>query len=457
MLRHCNDQLARVRRGINLRNTTIVLRSSYVTMAYLTGHYAMEKMIYGKNEVNNRDIEDFRHYFAYAFYFSICIASGTLNAYSSHLFSKNMLRSIEKLSEFRRTNSALFYTFLSLATLTAVTPSATILNGGTLIPDTNEAGKLVNSFLESAAIRWGLSSLSFATILPIFAEDFIESRQIPETILLKFLEKLREIPGILSNLDRHTVPNEFRRIWHHTNFKNLGLMLGNMAIWSLPFLGVAQSIGYAGVPVRCLQQREIIGKDRAASEILTYTTLVAARVPFIATTTCKSYEAWELYKTNNQNNLLSKHWKSLIMAFLNSLVLSIIFCKNSSALDNMRWDVTIVFATLLFGTLARIKNLDFTEGQPDIPVSSANYQQFDIELSPYTRQRQATTNQDKEDVPRNYNTTGQNILLGARIIESPTSPPNPLPLNTPSPIPFIASSVPSQSSIISDSGPNTHK
>jgi hypothetical protein len=293
-----------------------------------------------------------------------------------------MLRSVQKLSELRATNPALLGAVLFLAAFTAATPASTILNGGILIPNANRHGELLNSFLSHIIVRCILSAGSFAAILPSFAEDFVESRQLPKQILTALLKAPRKALEILAGLDINTVRSGLRTLWDNANLRNIGSLTGDAAIVALPFLGLFQSIGYTGVTTGVLERYKIIGKNGTTSENIVHFGLVATRAAFVSETSKKGYKAWESYKKNRQHNPLSQHWKPLLGAFINSIILAIIFYGNSSALDSELWSITIIDATLLFGTIARVKNLDFKEtaGQQALPALQAiavnGYQRF---------------------------------------------------------------------------------
>jgi hypothetical protein len=53
----------RVKRYINTRNGTLIARGSYVTMAFLTGYYAMAKLIYNENAIEDENTRKLQLYF----------------------------------------------------------------------------------------------------------------------------------------------------------------------------------------------------------------------------------------------------------------------------------------------------------------------------------------------------------------------------------------------------------
>ena len=328
----------RIKRAIKRSCINWGPRACYIAMSFLTGYYAMGKIICNKAEENGAEsfrgntYNYFRHHeldlsktMAYTAYYFACLISGALNGYSSHIFSKKLDTSISNMLDFGRSNPSLFTTSMSISTLTAVTPVAAICNGGILIPNHDE----VNDFLNHPFILVTLAIGSFMAIWPIFAEDF-----------KKLMESRTETRATNTAMS--------------SRCRRAGFFIGDCVMKSIWLLGPAQSINYTGIPIKILSETGIIKDYRHL--IIAQTILVVSRIPFIIETYKRSNEAWKSYKQNAEDNILKEHLGALVLATLNSIVLAMIFYANSLQ-NNIYVTTGLVVATIIFGTLARAKNI----------------------------------------------------------------------------------------------------
>ncbi len=285
--------------------------------------------------------------------------AGGLSGFSSKVFASKLL---DKVMEDPQPNIL----FAALAVPTALTPSIAILNASDIIPNNSVTGYL--------------SAATFVTLLPIFTEDFVTTKQ----WMFDSIE-------YLSSKGLWTIIRDSSKYMEQTKLQLAAGLFGRCCMFGLAGL---QSYGYVGVPIKYFEIENM-------TPILM---LMAARVPFMMTTANNAIKIIEQLCTEgfSRHNLPDGFLQNFIGVFLNSAVTASIFLANSDLSKDATMAIITFIASVIAGTAARLKTVLELEHKlsPEVsnllqnfiqPAVVGNYTEFDVEAT-NIRQRGAELN-----------------------------------------------------------------